>query len=292
MNGLKGKQVVITRAESQAKEMGELVIARNGKPYFFPVIEPQLTKRVHLVDQAIDNIEQYDWIIFTSVNAVRFFIERVLLLTETHVESGVIDSGTNPDPSSSPAHSSTNVGIEVINQKNIAAIGPKTASALYNYGVQVTAMPTTYEQEALVEACKDRLHSGMKVLYPRAQMARRHLRDQLEKLGICVDEVELYETVPVKAGKEELLHRMANKTIDVITFTSSSTVRYFVQLFEGTKWREHLDSIIIACIGPVTAKAARDLGLLVDVEAHEYTAENLLDEIDCYLLKKKKEVHE
>jgi uroporphyrinogen-III synthase len=151
----------------------------------------------------------------------------------------------------------------------VAAIGPATAAALQQRGVRVDLTPGEYRAEAILDAIGD--VAGQRILLPRADIARPDLALGLAARGAAVDEVVAYRTIlaiPSQAVFESL-----RAGVDVITFTSSSTVRNFVALTAGMGYGDPL----IACIGPVTAAAARDLGLRVDVTAEEYTIEGLVE---------------
>jgi len=255
-SSLQGKRIVVTRAEKQAEEMGEYIRRRGGIPYFCPVIEPQLTENLAPIRQAIKHLDEYAWVIFTSVNAVHFFM---------HVLQEDEDFSRK---------------MEQLRNLHIAAIGPKTERAIQGYGLKVTARPEAFHQEALVEACKEYLASGMKILYPRAKMARRNLREQLQEEGILIDDIVLYETVSVEDHKEEMIARIKNAEVDVITFTSSSTVQHFVQMLEGFDWERYKSSFFVASIGPVTSETIKKLGFEVHIEAKQFTSESLIEAIE------------
>ena len=151
----------------------------------------------------------------------------------------------------------------------MAAIGPATATALRQRGVQVCLVPAEYRAEAILDEIGD--VAGQTILLPRADIARPALAEGLRDKGAQVDEVPAYRTVPATPAPAAFDALRAG--VDVITFTSSSTVRNFVTQTAGLSYGQPL----IACIGPVTAATARELGLCVDVVAKEYTVEGLLD---------------
>ncbi|WP_369345633.1 uroporphyrinogen-III synthase [Caldalkalibacillus mannanilyticus] len=227
-------------------------------PFFFSVIEPRLTEDLEPIRGAIAQLDQYDWILFTSVNAVHFFVDQV-------------KNAIHPEQK-----------LKWLSEKKLAAIGPKTEKALHAYGLTADAVPTVFHQEALIETCQEQLSPGMRVLYPRAQMARRKLTAELREQGITVDDIVLYTSVVVDQQKEELLHLLQSGEIDVITFTSSSTVKHFVDLFEMTDWRRYLHTLTIASIGPITTQTAQESGLEVQIEAKEFTSDSLIEEIERY----------
>lgn len=279
-SALVGKEIVITRPKKQSEEMLRLIKERGAKGYLFPVIETAWTNNIEPLNRALKQIECYDCFLFTSVNGVHYFFSRIEELYDLKAVS--LD----------------------ISRKKVAAIGPKTAGALESYGIRVSPLPTSFKQESLVEQLKiefkkdieNKLHieaqglEDIHILFPQAKSARKHLGEQLRHLGMRVDEVEVYQTIKVKQSnrvKEEFLKKLEKKEIDVITFTSPSTIKSFYENLKHSSWQEYLDSVAIACIGPITAQAARELGLKVTIEADTYTVEGLLEEIEQYFIQKR-----
>jgi uroporphyrinogen-III synthase len=241
---LKGRRVVVTRPENQAKELCSRLRALGAEPVEFPVIAivpPEETDG--LLGQAIARLAGYDWIIFTSVNGVEHFWARL---------AGREDFGATF-------------------RGKVAAIGPATAEALRRREAPVHLMPAEYRAEAILDEIGD--VAGQRILLPRADIARPALADGLRAMGAQVDEVAVYRTVlgnPTQAAFDAL-----RAGVDVVIFTSSSTARNFVALTAGLDYGDPA----VACIGPVTAATARDLGLPVDVVAKEYTINGLLDSL-------------
>jgi uroporphyrinogen III methyltransferase/synthase len=273
---LSGKSVLVTRPQKQARELMKLIEERGAIPVLFPVIETIWPDDLEPLDQALQDLKQYDWVLFTSVNGVDFFFQRLEQVYRTEVECR-----TDWDSLLS----------SLFREIKVAAIGPKTAQALQEKGVNVTSLPTRFKQEDLVHEVTHKTDSsgeaGLRILFPRAEQARKHLGEELRNLGMIVDEVVTYQTIKVDQGKEAVYHHLRNKELDIITFTSSSAVKNFTQIFEYIEWEDDLKSVIIACIGPVTAHTAREHGLKVDVEATIYTIEGLLDQLEDYFLRKK-----
>jgi uroporphyrinogen-III synthase len=238
---LTGRRVVVTRPQDQSQKLCDRLQALGAEPIIFPVIAIAPPEPDGPLDHAIARLDSYDWIIFTSVNGVKYFWARLLEQPTQRSISG----------------------------PKIAAIGPATAQALRQQGVSVHLMPAEYRAEAILDEIGD--VAGLHILLPRADIARPVLADGLCALGARVDEVPTYHTVrgnPPQAAFDALL-----AGVDVITFTSSSTVRNFVALTDGLDYGDPL----IACIGPVTAATARELGLHVDIVAEEYTIDGLLE---------------
>lgn len=246
---LAGKRIMVTRAKSQVRELVEKIEAFGGEAYAFPLLKMVPPDDKSLLDEAIFRLWTYDWIIFTSVNGVGFFLERMR-------EVGV--------------------GIQAITGQ-VAAVGPKTAAALEKEGLTVAAIPSDYVAEGLLASLHDLLKAGQRVLLPRADIARKALPHELARLGLDVTEVDVYHTVIDGQLAPEAAGRLQRKEIDGILFTSSSTVSHFVQAMAPFAQEGWLDRVCIACIGPITAETARQSGLHVDVVAAEYTVDGLLD---------------
>ena len=244
---LAGLRVVVTRPETQAGELANGLRALDAEPILFPTIAIVPPEMGGPLDQAIAQIREYDWIIFTSVNGVENFWARLVT--------------TRPSQKRNGADRLRFGG-------KVAAIGPATADVLRQRGVSVDLIPDKYRAEAILDEIGD--VTGQRILLPRADIARPALADGLRAVGAQVDEVSAYHTVqgqPSLAAFEAL-----RDGVDVITFTSSSTVRNFISLTKDLDYGDPL----IACIGPVTAATAHELGLHVDVVAETYTVDGLL----------------
>jgi len=240
-----GKRVVVTRARAQAAEMCALLKAQGAEPISFPAIAVAPPEDWAPLDEAIAALDRYDWVIFTSVNGVHSFWERLAVLgKDDRALEGV----------------------------RVAAIGPATAHALRERGVTADFVPAKYVAEEVAAGLGD-VH-GQRFLLPRADLAREALARLLREAGATVDEIVAYRTV-VGEGGSDVRGMLERGEIDAVTFTSSSTVRYFLQRI-GPEATRLLDEVVIACIGPITARTARELGLQVDVLAEEYTVEGLV----------------
>ncbi len=241
-NPLAGLRVLVTRPEEQAGELNRRLRELGAEPVACPTIRVEAPEDSRPLDDAIAGIERYGWVIFTSVNGVRFFAGRLAAL------------GCEPAR---------------LNQVRLAAIGPATARALAELGLRVEFVPRRYVAEAIVEEIGD--VAGQRVLLPRADIARKALAEGLRDKGAQVDEVTAYRTVAADAS-------LPAGPIDIATFTSPSTVRSFVALVEaaGQDPAGYLARSRVACIGPITAQAAEAEGLRVDVVADEHTVEGLI----------------
>ncbi len=242
---LSGRRVVVTRPEEQAEGLCSRLRALGAEPVEFPVIAIAPPEPGGPLDEALARLDSYDWLIFTSVNGVDCFWARL-----EAVAAG---------PVRAPA-------------ARVAAIGPATAAALRARGVRVGLMPAEYRAEALLDEIGD--VAGQRILLPRADIARPVLADGLRARGAQVDEAPAYRTLPSTPPAAAFDALRAG--VDAITFTSSATVHNFVAQAAGLGYGDPL----IACIGPVTAATARELGLRVDVVAKEYTMEGLVKALD------------
>ncbi|MHB8629083.1 MAG: uroporphyrinogen-III synthase [Aggregatilineales bacterium] len=245
---LTGKRIVITRPAAQAQPFINALIAAGATPILFPTIQIMPISDNAPLDSALAHLSAYDWIVFTSVNGVRVVSERMQLL---------------------------NFSVTTLNAHQVAAIGPATAKALTDRGIRVALQPDEYIAEAIVEALKQRgAIAGQRFLLLRADIARPTLREQLVANGGIVDEIPVYHTVrgqPDPATFAEL-----RRGVDVLTFTSSSTVLFFCELL-GDEALKIAANAQIMCIGPITAQTARDLGLHVASTAEDYTVPGLLN---------------
>lgn len=250
-----GKRVLVTRARSQASVFSEKIEALGGEPWESPTIEITDPDDYTPMDDAIREIHSYDWLILTSVNGVKFFMNRMRYLRKD---------------------------IRELSHIKIVAIGPKTREEIENYGIFCEFMPEEFVAEAILEVLKGQDVKGKRFLLPRADIARKILPETLSIMGAEVNEVVAYKTVEGLGDKAELIKMLEDKKIHILTFTSSSTVKNFVKKL-GQEQLGLIKDIPVACIGPITAKTAKDLGLQVDIEAKEYTIDGLIQEILEYL---------
>ncbi|WP_018131503.1 uroporphyrinogen-III C-methyltransferase [Effusibacillus pohliae] len=244
-----GKRVMITRARSQASELARRIEALGGEVYEFPVIRLAPPSDWGPVDQALAALETFDWLVFTSVNGVEFFFERMREIS---------------------------VDIRRIRGK-IAAVGSSTEEALRARGLIADLRPQQYVGESLFEALAPHLQPGHKILLPRADIARKELPGELRRIGCEVAEIDVYQNQPVFENAEEAVQMLKDGDIHILTFTSSSTVKNFVKILEGEDMEAILDGVTVASIGPITTETARKMGVRVDVTAETHTIAGLLD---------------
>ncbi len=254
---LLGKTVVVTRAREQASTMTALLEAHGACPVEFPVIRIAPPETYGLLDAALQNLASFNWIVFTSVNTVAVVADRLMAFSHD-------------------ARSFAPV--------RIAAIGPGTAAALKDrLGLLADFVPSEAVAESIIAEWPEHDMAGKRVLLPRAEQARDYLPNHLEGLGADVTVVTAYRTLLDSAGAGHLLHDLEARRVDAVTFTSSSTVRNFVESLGGQDRVADLrDGFCVAAIGPITAQTAEELGLTPDVVAHEHTIPGLVAALEEY----------
>ncbi len=248
-----GRRVVVTRARTQAGELARELEALGAEVFEFPTIEIRHPTDFAPLDEAIRDLDSFDWIIFTSVNGVEAFVERL--------RHHGLDLRALP------------------RRAKVAAIGPATAQRVEEAGLRVDVTPEEYRAEALIEALEGDSLEGKRILIPRAKVAREILPEKLREAGAEVVVPPAYESVPSSEGKARLERLLEDGEIDCVTFTASSTVENFVRAFGEEDATRLLSRTRVACIGPITAETARDHGIRVDVEAGEYTILGLVDAV-------------
>jgi uroporphyrinogen III methyltransferase/synthase len=250
-----GKRIVVTRARAQASDLVKRLEVLGADCMECPTIRTVPPTDWTPVDQAIDQLSKYDWLIFTSANGVNFFFERLF-------QKGL--------------------DVRAIGSIRTATIGPATAKRLLTFGINSDIIPKTYRAESIIEAFADHPINGCKILLPRAKEARSILPEELIKMGAEVNEVTAYQTLAVTDQAETLHKALLKEEIDLITFTSSSTVKNFKALLPEDQIKNLVQSVKIASIGPITSETADKLGFKVTMEAKAYTIEGLCQAILNY----------
>jgi len=253
MKPLFGKGVVITRPERQADDLARLLAVQGAHPIAFPTIAIEPPADWTELDAALEQIESYAWLIFTSANGVHFFFERLRMK-----------------------------GKDVRNLKGvrICCIGPATAKQIEARGIRVDLMPDEFIAEGILKSFAEMDVRGMKILIPRAAKARDILPRTLREQEAEVTVATTYRTVNSGRKKEELAGLIENGDVDVITFTSSSTVANFIEIMGADYVLP--SQVRIACIGPVTAETAEKAGFRIDIMQQEYTMEGLVNSLIRY----------
>jgi len=249
-----GRRIVVTRAREQASEFRRILEALGAETIEFPTIEVRPPESWESLDRAIRSLDEYDWLVFTSVNGVRFFLDRLKF------------SGKD---------------VRDLKGVKIAVIGPKTAEVWERMGIEPDLMPDEYRAEAVVDAFKEAGIRDARILIPRAAQAREILPEQLREAGAHVDVVHAYRTVSPDQDTGRVRELLMKGAVDMVTFTSSSTVSNFVKMFEadGSPLQEWMDRVAVACIGPITAKTAEKNGFKISVVPPKYTIESLVGEM-------------
>lgn len=252
---LSGKGILVTRSADQAGEFSALLREKGAIVYECPTIAIAPPADTAELDRAITVLPSFDWLILTSVNAVRHFFQRLA--------AAGLDS-------------------RALGRCRVAAVGPKTAAAIRDHGITADLVPADYKAEGVVAAFRDRELAGVRVLFPRADRAREIIPAELAKLGAEVIAPVAYRNVlpdGIPAGTLEALER---GSIHCVTFTASSTVRNLAALVGENRLLGLLDGVAVAAIGPITAASCRDLGLEVRIEPEEYTLEAMTEAITRY----------
>ncbi|MDH3444137.1 MAG: uroporphyrinogen-III synthase [Deltaproteobacteria bacterium] len=252
---LSGKRIVITRARAQAGSLAQRIEDLGGQVIEFPTIEIQPPADPRPMEEAIKNLRRYEWLIFTSVNGVERFLEG---MARHKIDSNELAS------------------------VQVAAIGPETAKRLEAAGVTRCLVPTSYRAEGILDVLHPDTMRGKRVLIPRAAKAREVLPETLRQWGAVVDVVEAYRTVTPETDTSRLKDMLRRHEIDMVTFTSSSTVSNFARLFDGRRLADILGDTPVACIGPITKDTVEELGGGAKFVAQEFTVQGLIRVIVDY----------
>lgn len=251
-----GKRVLMTRAKEQAVELATMLASYGAEPVEAPTIRIVPPADWAPVDRAIGAIGAYDWVIFTSVNGVVQFM--------TRLRSSGLDARS-------------------LAGRRVCCIGPRTAQELEKFGVTADVIPADYQAEGVLVTLGGQDLKKAHVLIPRAEVARELLPDELRARGAHVDVVPVYRTLAPSGDGEGWCRQLMDRQIHVVTFTSSSTVRNFIEMLGGPDVvKALLQSVAIACIGPITAKTVEEYGLTVSIVPGENTIPALVDAIAQY----------
>jgi uroporphyrinogen-III synthase len=249
---LTGVRVLVGRARHQAGALSGDLRKLGATVLEIPFIEIRKPRSFKPLDSALQTLDNYDWLILTSANGVEAMWERMAKLR---------------------------LARKALDHLRVAAIGPATKKAIEKRGMRVNVVPKEYIAESVVRSLRKRV-KGKRVLLLRAKVARDVIPRELREAGAQVDIVEAYETVVPQSSRTRLRSVLKNprRRPHVVTLTSSSTVRNFVDLL-GSRQTAGLDGIRLASIGPVTSLTLRELGLRVDIEAREFTIPGLIEAI-------------
>jgi uroporphyrinogen-III synthase len=245
----------VTRAREQAADLVRALQDCGAEAIVAPVIRIQPLENLGSLRAALSGLSRYRWVVFTSQNAVQIVLDRLVAW------------GLAP---------------RVFAATSVAAIGSATAESLRSGGVNPTLVPDEFVAEALVDALVGASGGGAslrgaRVLVPSAEAAREVLAEGLRRHGATVEDIPVYRTVPVEDDVAGLTSEIAARRVDAVTFTSSSTVRSFVQLVGPETARS--GGFVAATIGPITAATARELGLRDVIEAAPHTVPGLVESL-------------
>ncbi len=266
---LAGKKILLTRTLEQASEIKEKLEKYGAEVFSLPTIRIVPPKSYSELDKAINEVETYQWIIFTSQNAADYFFQRYFRKNKTLVN---------------------------LKKIKIGAIGPATRKNLEEYNLKIVFQPKKYTSEGIVKEFKTKKFGiggghlkgdylkgdylkGERILLPRADIAPQWLPEQLSKLGFQVTQVVAYRTEREKKIQPGIKKMLKNGKIDFVVFTSSSTVKNFLALIPKKKLHPKIKFV---SIGPVTTKTARELGLKIFIQAEKYTTAGLVKAILSY----------
>jgi len=247
---LSGMTILITRPIEQAQNLSEKLRELGATTIELPTIEIIPAENNDTLDKALERLNEYDWIVFTSVHGVRFFMKRMADL---------------------------NIAPSALKQVMLAAIGLATASTLERTVKKPELVPTEFLSWKIVDGLGD--VKGRRILLPRADIASKKLPDLLRKRGALVEEVVAYRTIiPPDLTPDRLNYIFAGE-VDLITFTSPSTVRNLARVLGPNKLEQFLSMVKVACIGPVTVEATKELGIRVDIVSKIHTIDALVEAI-------------
>ena len=243
-----GKRILVTRARAQASEFADMLEENGADVIQFPTIE---IRPLELQGSDLPYLEEYDWVIFTSVNAVEIFYR--------HLQEKGLDA-------------------RAFGRCKICAVGPKTVGALNCIGINPDFVPS--QSRGSVIASEIGGVKGMKVLLPRARIASSDLPKALHNKGAIVDDLPIYDTIKTHRDRSsEIENELLEGSIDVVSFTSSSTVTNFLEMFPERTAKDLVENVLVAVIGPSTKVIAEEHGVYVDIISKDATIESLTDAI-------------
>lgn len=246
---LSGRTILVTRPEGQSRRLADALRRLGATVVEAPAIRIEPPSDFRPLDEALDRLEDYDWVVFTSANGVDAFFDRL--------------SKARPETR--------------ISSQRLAAIGPKTAERLREHGHEADVVPETFVAEEVFRAIAGRTEvSGKRFLLPRADIAREALPDLLKAAGAKVDVIVAYRTLPAEEEMRRASLSVSRGEVDMVTFTSASTARSFFAQVDARAFEGRAEA---ASIGPITSEALRELGVEPSVEAERFTTEGLIEAV-------------
>lgn len=250
LNPLAGMRIVVTRPKSQANTLSEKLRSLGAVAVELPIIAIAPPNDYAQLDAAIGRLNEYDWVVFTSVHGVKYFLNRM---------------------------SAIGISLDLLKSRKVAAIGSPTARTLIDAGKIPDYVPTEFLSKRIADGMGDL--KGRRVLLPRADIASEALPRILREKGAVTDEVVAYRTVLPAELTVERVRSVFEEGVDLVTFTSPSTIRYLSRVLGENELSDMLRHTKVACIGPVTAEAAKELGVAVDLVADTHTIDALVEVI-------------
>jgi uroporphyrinogen III methyltransferase/synthase len=247
---LSGMRIVVTRARSQANTLSKRLQSLGAVAIELPIIAIAAPNDFGQLDAAIRRVAEFDWVVFTSVHGVEYFLNRMSVL---------------------------GIPIDRLKSRKVAAIGPATARALAEAGKTPDYVPAQFLSTRIADGMGD--VNGKRVLLPRADIASEVLPRILREKGAITEEVVAYRTLLPPDLTSERVRSVFREGVDLVTFTSPSTIRNLSQVLGENELKEMLSHTKVACIGPVTAEAAKQLGLAPDLVAETHTIGALVEAI-------------
>jgi len=247
---LSGMRILVTRPIQQAQTLSEKLRQLGATTVELPTIEIVPVENTDRLDRAVKSLDKYDWVIFTSVHGVQFLLKRM---------------------------AEVKIALETLDKVKVAAIGPATAAALKRVLKKPDYMPTEYLSGKIVEGLGE--VKGKRILLPRADIASKKLPALLRERGALVEEVVAYRTVIPRDLTAERLKSILAERVDLVTFTSPSTVRNLARVLGAGELERFLRNVKVACIGPITVQATKEVGIEVDIVARTHTIDALVEAI-------------
>lgn len=249
---LLNKLIVITRPKSQSRLFKRKLESLGAHVYLFPCIKITRTKNNKEIDQAFSKLDTYDWIVFTSANGVRFFIDYL--------------KKRKQDPA-------------ILSDKKIAAVGLKTAEKIRSYNLTVHFIPSKFTTQQLGKELTPRLFGKESILLMRSSIALNYLENLLSEKGAKVTNIPIYQTEFINSRDETFEHLLLKNNIDYLVFTSASTVNGFIKRINNEKLLRKAFSIAVVSIGPVTTKTALKQGFRKIFTAEEHTVDGIIEKL-------------
>ncbi len=250
-----GKKIIVTRTREQASELVAGLEEQGADCLEFSTINIKPVNSYAILDEELERLREYHWILFTSLNGVKYFFARLY---------------------------SKGMDARDLRGPEIAVVGKSTADLLLQYGVNADLIPTVFTGEGLAESLLDQGVEGRNILIPRALHAREILPETLRGAGAQVTVAPVYQNCPAEGDREGLRQELAEGKVQMVTFTSSSTVRNFIAMLapsDQQELRQLLAGVDIAAIGPITGKTVTDMGLKVHVQPDKHTIPELISAI-------------